>query len=114
MEKYNELKRVAMAELHKLDTKYSAGKEDFTPEDLKAYDCLMHGLKCHLTVCAMMEAEEEPSMMERASYGRSPRTGRYTSGRQEYRDGFNEGYSEAMNQVSGHWPMTPSYGRNIY
>lgn len=78
------------------------------------YDCLMHGLKCHLTVCAMMEAEEDPSMMDRASYGRSPRTGRYTSGRQEYRDGFDAGYSEAMNQVSGHWSIGPNYGRTVY
>ena len=119
MEEFNNLKRVAMSELRKLDSQY-ANKDQFSEADVKMYDCLMHALKCQLTACAMLEAEEygdeESGMSGRR--GRSMTTGRYISRESgentSYADGYTRGYSEAMNQMnhggtSGHYPMEPVY-----
>ena len=110
---FENLKRVAMNELKKLDTAY-ANKEEFSPEDAKKYDCLMHALKSHLTSCAMMEAEnysENENVSGRR--GRNPVNGQYMSmdrgnSNTSYADGYSRGYSEAMAQnQSGYSYMYP-------
>lgn len=125
MKEFKNLKRIAIEELEKLDAKY-ANKSEFAPEDAKTYECMMHGLKCHLTAEAMMEAEEygeeegADGFSERR--GRSSVTGRYISreGRNSYADGYSEGYSEGMRQsyngrgMSGHWPPMPYPERYRY
>ena len=79
MEKFENLKRVAINELKKLDTAY-ANKEEFTPQDCDKIDKMAHGMKCLLTVCAMLEAEEYSMGNEMSGMrGRSPATGRYVS-----------------------------------
>lgn len=125
---FENLNRVVMNELKKLDTAY-ASKEEFSPEDAKKYDCLMHGWKCHLTAEAMYEAEmqgysedagnsESRGMSGRR--GRNPVNGRYMSmdsrSDMSYADGYSRGYSEAMERVergqnqSGHFPQNmPRY-----
>lgn len=89
---YDNLKRVAMNELSKLDGAY-AGKDEFVDTDAKKFDCLSHGLKCLLTAVAMLEAEEygyESGNMS-GRRGRNPMNGQYVS-----RD-MGPGYS-------GHYP----------
>lgn len=105
---FDNLKRVAVNELKKLDTAY-AGKEEFSEADAKRFDCMAHGLKCLLTSTAMLESEEYEEGMSGAR-GRSPMTGRYVSrtGNQSYEEGYSRGYSEAMsNGASGHYPYYP-------
>lgn len=111
MEDFKNLKRVAMSELRKLDAQY-ANKEEFSESDAKLYNCLMHGLKSQLTAEAMIEAEE----YEGGEGGMSGRRGRGADGRyismganKDYADGYERGYSEAMNHMgggntSGHYP----------
>lgn len=92
---YDNLKRVAMNELSKLDSAY-ANKDEFSEADAKKFECMSHGLKCLLTSTAMIEAEEygyENGGMS-GRRGRDPATGRYMS-----RD-MGPGYS-------GHYP--PDY-----
>lgn len=132
MEEFKNLKRVAMSELRKLNAQY-ANKEEFSESDAKKYDCMMHGLKCQLTVEAMLEAkeggEEEEWVQEQGNSGRRGRAsnGRFVSreggggggsgtAQQSFAEGFSQGYSEAMNQYSeamsnggnsGHYQMMP-------
>ena len=107
---FDNLKRVAIHELNTLDSMY-ANKEEFATEDAKKYDCLMHGLKCHLTSEAMIEAEEYSQDGMSGRRGRDPMTGRYVSREtrpdMEFAEGYNRGYSEAMNQSGHHWNMPP-------
>lgn len=126
MEEFNNLKRVAVNELRKLDSQY-ANKNEFAEADAKKYDYLMHGLKCHLTACAMMEAEEynnenysgenNSSMNSSGRRGRAD-NGQYTSramnnsARQSYDDGYSRGYYDAQQNMSGHWPQPPYPPRN--
>ena len=108
MEEFKNLKRVAMNELKKLDTAY-AGKEEFTPTDCEKFDKLSHGLKCLLTTCAMLEAEEysyEGGEMS-GSRGRNAATGRYMSRDMGY-SGY-PGYSGYEPGYSGHFPGGPMY-----
>lgn len=130
MEEFKNLKRVAMNEAKKLDAAY-ANKDEFNEADMKKFDCIMHGLKCLLTAEAMIEAEEYETE------GVSGRRGRGANGRYVSRDnfsngyekgfseamsqnannasfasGYNQGYSEAMSRgdngnTSGHYPMMP-------
>lgn len=115
---FENLNRVAMNELKKLDMAY-ANKEEFSPEDAKKYECLMHGWKCQLTSEAMHEAESQAYGNETNGMsgmrGRNPMNGRYVSrGPQQphmgndmsYADGYSEGYREGMQQ-SGHFPTMP-------
>lgn len=121
MEDFKNLKRVALNEARKLDAAY-ANKDEFSDVDMKKYDCIMHALKSQLTAEAMMEAEEYEE--EGGMSGRRGRAanGRYVSrdmGRHDdnmsYAEGYNQGYSEAMNRMqnqngtSGHYPMMPMY-----
>lgn len=116
---FENLNRVVMNELKKLDTAY-ANKEEFSPEDVKKYDCMMHGWKSQLTAEAMYEAEmqgysddQENNMSGRR--GRNPVNGRYMSmesrSDMSYADGYSRGYSEAMDRMdrsqnqSGHFPQ---------
>ena len=114
---FENLNRVAMNELKKLDTAY-ASKEEFSPEDAKKYDCLMHGWKCQLTGEAMYEAEMQGYSEDQSANGmsgrrgRNPVNGRYMSMESRpdmsYADGYSRGYSEAMEHMdrnqSGHFP----------
>jgi len=112
MEDFKNLKRVALSELRKLDSQY-AGKDAFSDSDIKAYDCLMHGLKCQLTVEAMMEASEnwsgdENSMGNSGMRGRNSINGRYMSrdnNPQSYSEGYSQGYMDGQHaNMSGHYP----------
>ena len=84
-------------------------------QDLEKIDKLYHALKSKATYEAMKEAEEYEEGGFSGRRGRSPSTGRYVSrdsGR-SYADGYSQGYSEAMDQMSrdssmgnsGHYPM---------
>lgn len=117
MEDFKNLKRVAMNELRMLDEQY-AGKEQFTDGDCKQYDLLVHALKCHLTIKAMLEAEEEE--WEGSENGISGRRGRAANGRYVSRDGmpnrsYSQGFQDGVNsmqepEASGHYPY-PYYPR---
>lgn len=95
MERFANLKRVAIEELEKLNAAY-ANKNEFSEKDAEMYRCLMHGLKCQLTSEAMMEAED----YER---GMSGARGRGMDGRYISRD-MGPGWNEGM---SGHYPYMP-------
>lgn len=97
--------------------------------DLEKLDKLFHTKKDMLTTKAMEEAEEYSmsEMSGNGSYtnqngnGNSGYRGRAANGRfvsrESYAEGYNRGYSEAMNDMgqsqannnSGHYPMMP-YG----
>lgn len=113
---FENLKRVAINELNKLDNMY-ASKEEFSAEDAKKYDCFMHALKSQLTAEAMMDAEEYSQEGMSGRRGRDPMTGKYVSREtrpdMSYADGYSKGYSEAMNQ-SRHWNMPPYPERYHY
>lgn len=93
MERFKNIKRVAINELEKLDTAY-AGKDEFTPADCEKLDKMAHGLKCLLTACAMLDSE---------NYGmepvHEPMSGNYP-GYSGY--AYGPGYS-------GHYPPHPMY-----
>lgn len=105
MEEFKNLKRVAMNEARKLDAAY-ANKDEFSEADMKKYDCIMHGLKSQLTAEAMLEAEEYEEEGVSGRRGRAE-NGRYVSRESgyssEYRrghnDGYDRGFSEAMNRM---------------
>ena len=49
-----------------------------------------------------------PVVPQGYGYGGRAMNGRYVSrDGGSYADGYSRGYSEAMNQQSGHWPMPP-------
>ena len=111
---FDNLRKVAINELNKLDTMY-ANKDEFTAEDAKKYDCLMHALKSHLTAEAMMDAEEYSEENMSGRMGRSPITGRYVSRDSRpdmsYAEGYSRGYSEAMSHTGnmGNSNQMPPY-----
>ena len=90
-------------------------------QDLEKLDKLFHTKKDMLTTKAMEEAEEYSmsEMSGNGSYanqngnGNSGYRGRAANGRfvsrDSYAEGYNRGYSEAMDGNSGHYPMMP-YG----
>lgn len=90
-------------------------------QDLEKIDKLAHAKKSMLTAKAMEEAEEYESeggvSGTRMTY--SGRRGRGADGRyvsrdagESYADGYDRGYSEAMNRNnSGHYPMPYYPGR---
>ena len=94
-------------------------------QDLEKIDKLAHAKKSLLTAKAMEEAEEYESGEEGGMSGArthmtySGRRGRGTDGRyvsrdagESYADGYDRGYSEAMNRGnSGHYPMPYYPGR---
>lgn len=79
-------------------------------QEVERLDKIFHVLKSQATYMAMKEAEE----WDEGSSGYSGRRGRGADGRyvsrearESYSDGYNQGYSEAMN----HYPTMPSnYG----
>lgn len=95
MKEFDNLKRVAMNELKKLNAAY-ASKNEFEESDAKKFDCLSHGLKCLLTAEAMLEADEYEESGISGRRGRGA-DGRYVS-RDGYREGYDRGYSEAMSR----------------
>ena len=110
MKEMKNLKRVAQEELEKLDAKY-ANLSEFTAADAEMYKCLTMALEKQMRI-EQIEKEmhgEEWSNEEPGMSGRRPMhgaDGRFISGT-SYADGYSRGYSEAMNQQSGHWPMPP-------
>lgn len=113
MKEFKNLKRVAQEELEQLDAKY-ASQSEFTAADAEMYKCLVMALEKHLRMeqiqAEMGEYDEEgemPGMSGRR--GRSSVTGRYVSrdGGNSYAAGYSQGYSEAIGQMSGHYPMYP-------
>lgn len=112
MKEMKNLKRVAQEELEKLDAKY-ASQSEFTKDDAEMYKCLWMGfekqLRAEQILSEMGEFDEDemPGMSGRR--GRSAVTGRYVSrdGGNSYAAGYSQGYSEAMGQMSGHYPMYP-------
>ena len=77
MKELNNLKRVAMEELEKLDAKY-ANQSEFTAADAEMYKCLAMALEKHMRIEQIEgEMNEMPGMSGRR--GRSPMTGRYVS-----------------------------------
>lgn len=110
MKEMKNLKRVAQEELEKLDAKY-ANLSEFTAADAEMYKCLTMALEKQLRI-EQIQGEmhgEEWTNEEPGMSGRKPMhgaDGRFISGT-SYADGYSRGYSEAMNQQSGHWPMPP-------
>lgn len=108
MEKFEMLEKEMCKELEAIEQKLKAGTEMSTA-DLEKIDKLTHAMKSLKTYMAMLEAEEGYS----EDSGMSGRRGRAMNGRYvsrdggSYADGYSRGYSEAMNQQSGHWPMPP-------
>lgn len=108
MEKFEALEKQMCMELEAIEQKLKAGAE-MSETDLKRADMLAHAMKSLATYVAMKEAEEGYS----EDYGMSGRRGRGMNGRYvsreggSYAEGYSRGYSEAMNQQSGHWPMPP-------
>lgn len=111
MKELKNLKRIAQRELEKLDEKYD-GKEEFTAADAEMYKCLAMALEKHLRIeqieGQMGEWDERDEMDPTGMSGRRARgmNGRYISNNgSSYAAGYSQGYSEAMNQQSGHyWP----------
>lgn len=108
MEKFEMLEKEMCKELEAIEQKIKGGAEMSTA-DLDKIDKLVHALKSLVTYKAMVEADEEYS----DDHGMSGRRGRAMNGRYvsreggSYADGYSHGYSEAMNQQSGRWPMPP-------
>ena len=112
MKEMKNLKRVAQEELEKLDAKY-ASQSEFTAADAEMYKCLVMALEKHLRMEQIQnemgeyDEDEMPGMSGRRGRGMN---GRFVSrdGGNSYAVGYSQGYSEAMNQQSGHyWPMMP-------
>lgn len=108
MEKFEALEKQMCMELEAIEQKLKSGTE-MSETDLKRVDMLSHAMKSLATYKAMKEAEEEYE-----DGGMSGRRGRAMNGRfvsrdggSSYADGYSRGYSEAMYQQSGHWPMGP-------
>lgn len=116
MGEYKNLKRVVLNELRMLDEQY-ASKDQFSDVDAKKYDILAHALKCHLTACAMLKAEEEYDDDDHGGgmsgrRGRNMHNGEYVSreeANQSYSDGFQDGVNAMNNNQSGHHLMYPRY-----
>ena len=109
MEKFEALEKSMCMELEAIEQKMKGGTE-MSMADLEKVDKLTHAMKSLATYNAMKEAEEwenEGGMSGRR--GRSPSTGRFVSrdGGGSYAEGYSRGYSEAMSQTSGHYPMGP-------
>lgn len=106
MDKFEALEKSMCMELEAIEQKIKSGAE-MSVSDLEKVDKLTHAMKSLATYKAMKEAEEFDGYS--GARGRSPSTGRYVSrdGGASYADGYSRGYSEAMNQQSGHWPMMP-------
>lgn len=111
MKEFKNLKRVAQEELEKLDAKY-ASQSEFTAADAEMYKCLMMALEKQMRIEQIqseMHGEEWQEGEEPDMSGRRGRAmnGRYVSRESaaSYADGYSRGYSEAMNQQSGHYPM---------
>lgn len=111
MKEMKNLKRVAQEELEKLDAKY-ANLSEFTAADAEMYKCLTMALEKQMRI-EQIQSEMHGEEWTDDEAGMSGRRGRGMNGRYvsrdggSYADGYSRGYSEAMNQQSGHWPMPP-------
>ena len=106
MEKFEMLEKEMCKELEAIEQKLKAGTE-MSETDLKRVDMLAHAMKSLATYKAMKEADE--GYYDGGMSGRRGMNGRYISrdGGSSYAEGYSRGYSEAMGQQSGHWPMGP-------
>ena len=109
MDKFESLEKCMCKELEAIEQKLKGGTE-MSETDLKRVDMLTHAMKSLATFKAMKEAEEY-EQDEGAMSGRRGRAmnGRFVSrdGGNSYADGYSQGYSEAMMQASGRYPMMP-------
>lgn len=103
MKEFKNLKRVAQEELEQLDAKY-ASQSEFTAADAEMYKCLMMALEKQMRIeqidsemYGFMPGEENMS-------GRHGRNMMNRTGTNSYSEGYARGYSEAMDQQSGHYP----------
>lgn len=107
MENYEVIEKALCEEVEVIEQKLRGGAE-MSETDLKRIDMIFHAMKSLATYKAMKESEEYDEGMEGYS-GRRGRAanGRYVSrdGGASYAEGYSNGYSEAMSQMSGHWPM---------
>ena len=114
MDNFTTLEQKMCMELESIEQKLQAA--EMTETDLKRADMLLHAMKSLATYKAMKEAEEYPE--DEGMSGRRGRAGngRYVSrdGGSSYAEGYSRGYSEAMNQQSGHYPMGPWMDRGEY
>lgn len=118
MKELKNLKRIAQEELERLNDKYE-GKSEFTAADAEMYKCLAMALEKHMRI-EQIESEMHGEDWGENEGSMSGRRGRAMNGRfvsregASYADGYSQGYSEAMRQTSGHYPMGPwpEYGGN--
>ena len=117
MDKFEALEKSMCKELEAIEQKMKSGTE-MSVADLDKVDKLTHAMKSLATYKAMKEAEEyEGGYSSEGDGGISGRRGRAMNGRfvsrdggSSYAEGYSRGYSEAMNQQSGHWPAGPWHG----
>lgn len=116
MKEMKNLKRVAQEELEKLDANY-ANKSEFTAADAEMYKCLTVALEKQMRI-EQIESEKQAAEEWGEEPGMSGRRGRGANGRYvsmyggnsgAYADGYSRGYSEAMNQQSGHRMPYPEH-----
>ena len=114
MDKFETLEKCMCKELESIEKKLQSS--EMATGDLEKIDKLTHAMKSLATYRAMKEAEE--TSMD----GMSGRRGRAANGQyisrddasQSYADGYSHGYSEAMNQQSGHYPPMPPHVMDRY
>ena len=107
MKNHEILEQKMCKELEKIANRISANPNaDMSTQDLCLVKDLYSALMKQATYISMKEAEEYENGMS-GRRGRSPMTGRYVSrdSGESYSEGFDRGYSEAMNQSGHHYPM---------
>jgi len=115
MEKFEALEKAMCKEMEAIEQKLKGGTE-MSVQDLDRIDKLAHAMKSLVTYKAMKEAEEYGEAEESSMNGYSGRRGRAMNGQyvsrnngnqQSYANGYSEGYSAAMNRMSGnmHYPQ---------
>lgn len=108
-------------EIELIENKYMNSNGEMAIQDLEKLDKLFHTLKSMATYYAMKEAEEYTEGGMSGYRGRAA-NGRYVSrdSGESYSEGYDRGYSEAMNRMSGrnggdgysgHYYMPPMHPR---
>ena len=106
MKNHNILEQKLCKEIELIENKYQNNAGEMAIQDVEKLDKLYHTLKSMATYNAMKEAEEygEGGMSGRRGRGSD---GRYVSrdSGESYSDGYERGYSEAMNHSGHRYPM---------
>lgn len=98
-------------EIELIENKYANNNGEMSVQDVEKLDKIYHTLKSMATYHAMKEAEEYEEGGFSGRRGRGA-DGRYVSrdAKNGYSEGYEHGYSEAMNRMggnSGHYPIYP-------